>query len=57
MDEEIKSIWNNDTKELKSLPKRKKTIRVRWVYKTKENVKEKVERYKARLVANDHKQQ
>ena len=44
MDEEIRSIEKNDTQELVSLPKEHKAISVKWVYKTKKNVKGETER-------------
>ena len=50
MDEEIKAIKKNDTQELATLPTRKKSTGVKWVYKLKKNAKGEVERYKARLV-------
>ena len=50
MDEEIASIVKNDTLKLVPIPNRKKPISVKWIYKEKKNAKEKVERYKARLV-------
>ena len=50
MDEEIKTIKNNSTWELTTLPKGKEAIGVKWVYKVKKNVKGDIERYKARLV-------
>ena len=56
MDEEMKSIENNDTWELTSLPKGQKAIGVKWVYKAKKNAKGEVEKYKARLVAKGYKQ-
>lgn len=51
MDAEIKAIEKNDTWELSVLPQGKKTIGVKWVYKTKLNEKGEVDKYKARLVA------
>ena len=50
MDEEIKAIKKNDTQELATLPTRKKSTGVKWVYKLQKNAKGEVERYKARLV-------
>ena len=47
MDEEIRSIEKNKTWELTNLPKGRKTIKVKWVYKTKRNVKGEVQRYKS----------
>lgn len=43
---------SNNTWELIALPVGCKKIGVKWVYKTKLNEKEEVEKYKARLVAN-----
>ncbi|KAI9182272.1 hypothetical protein LWI28_023767 [Acer negundo] len=56
MDSEIQSIEKNKTWELTNLPKGRKAIGVKWVYKTKRNVKGEVQRYKARLVAKGYKQ-
>ena len=57
MDEEIKVIRKNDTWELKSLPKGKKTIGVRWAYNERKNRKGEVQRYKERLITRGYKQQ
>ena len=51
MEVEIKSIEDNETWELVSLPNGAKVIGVKWVYKTKLNEKGEVDKYKARLVA------
>ena len=56
MDEEIYSIERNETWELTELPPKKKAIGVKWVYKTKCNVKGKIDRHKARLVLKGYKQ-
>ena len=56
MDEEIKAIEKNDTWELADLPKGKKTIGVKWVFKKKMNPKGEVERHKARLVVKGYRQ-
>ncbi|KAK0589362.1 hypothetical protein LWI29_013222 [Acer saccharum] len=56
MDDEIRSIEKNKTWELTNLPKSRKAIGVKWVYKTKRNAKGEVQRYKARLVAKGYKQ-
>ena len=56
MDAEIKSIEKNDTWELTDLPKGRKTIGVKWVFKTKLNEKGEVDKHKARLVAKGYKQ-
>lgn len=51
MKEELRSIEKNLTWELVELPKGKKAIGVKWVYKVKVNPKGEVVKYKARLVA------
>ncbi|XXG79690.1 hypothetical protein AAC387_Pa09g0708 [Persea americana] len=56
MDQEIEAIERNDTWELVELPKGKKTIGVKWVYKTKLNARGEVEKCKPRLVAKGYKQ-
>ncbi|GKU94475.1 hypothetical protein SLEP1_g7971 [Rubroshorea leprosula] len=57
MDEEIAAIERNNTWELTELPKGKKGIGVKWVYKT--NLKEngEIEKYKAHLVTKGYKQE
>eukprot|EP00253_Pinus_taeda_P016070 PITA_16070 len=57
MDEEMNAIERNKTWELVELPKGKEVIGVKWVYKTKNNAKGKIERHKARLVVKGYKQQ
>ena len=56
MDEDIDSIERNETWELTTLPPKKQVIGVKWIYKTKYNVEEKIVRYKAHLVAKGYKQ-
>ncbi|KAH9672047.1 hypothetical protein KPL70_017573 [Citrus sinensis] len=56
MDEEIKAIVKNDTWELTTLLKGHKAIGVKWVYKTKRNVRGEIERHKAKLVAKGYSQ-
>ncbi|CAL2228256.1 unnamed protein product [Prunus armeniaca] len=56
MDNEIKSNEKNQTWELIDLPKGKKTIGVKWVFRTKLNEKGEVDKHKARLVAKGYKQ-
>ena len=56
MDAEIQSIEKNDTWELTSLPEGKKTIGVKWVYKTKYKSDGQVDKLKARLVVKGYKQ-
>jgi hypothetical protein len=54
MDEEMAALDANVTWELVALPKDKKTIGCKWVYKVKHNADESMSKYKARLVANDY---
>ena len=49
MDEEIDAIEKNKTWELVSLPQGKDVIGAKWVYKTKLNANENVEKYKQGL--------
>ena len=51
MNEEIKSMKDNDVWDLVPLPKGTKPIGCKWIFKTKRDSKGNVERYKARLVA------
>ena len=43
------SLWKNDTYELTELPKERKALKNKWVFKLK-NDHEKVLKYKARLL-------
>jgi hypothetical protein len=54
MDEEMAALDANVTWELVALPKDKKTIGCKWVYKVKHNADESMSKYKTRLVANDY---
>jgi len=57
MEEEMSSLYKNDTWELTELPKGKKAIGYKWVYvKTQGSLKENIVRYKARLVAKCYAQ-
>jgi len=56
MDEEMVALDVNATWELVTLPKDKKAIRCKWVYKIKHNANGFVSRYKARLVAKGYAQ-
>lgn len=47
---EIEAIERNDTWELVDLPKDKKAIGVKWVFKTKFKADGSIQKYKARLV-------
>ena len=51
MDEEYRSLMENDTWDLVPLPKGRKLVICKWVYKTKYASDGSVERLKARLVA------
>ncbi|MCO5569069.1 hypothetical protein L7F22_022776 [Adiantum nelumboides] len=56
MNEEMDALYGNETWELVPLPKGKKPIGYRWVYKVKHNSNGSVSRYKARLVAKGYAQ-
>jgi Reverse transcriptase (RNA-dependent DNA polymerase) len=51
MNEELKALEKNDTWDIINLPKNKKLVGCKWVYKIKYNCDGTIERYKARLVA------
>ncbi|KXZ53494.1 hypothetical protein GPECTOR_7g944 [Gonium pectorale] len=57
MDEEMASLYENQTWELKPLPQGVKPVSVKWVYKYKFDASGNIERYKARLVARGFSQQ
>ncbi|GKV28744.1 hypothetical protein SLEP1_g37756 [Rubroshorea leprosula] len=57
MDEEIAAIERNNTWELTELPKGKKAIGVKWVYKTKLKENGEIDKFKAHLVAKGYKQE
>jgi len=56
MDEEMATLDANATWELVALPKDKKAIGCKWVYKVKHNADGYVSKYKARLVAKGYAQ-
>ena len=56
MEKEIRSIKVNEVWELVEVPKGKKTIGCKWVYKWKVDIDGSVERYKGRLVAKGYSQ-
>lgn len=56
MQEELDSLESRNTWQLSELPKDKKCIGCRWVFKLKTNAEGKVARYKARLVAQGFSQ-
>ncbi|GKA82366.1 retrovirus-related pol polyprotein from transposon TNT 1-94 [Tanacetum coccineum] len=56
MQEEIESLHKNKTWELVPLPRGRKPIENKWVYKIKKNGDDQVERYRARLVVEGYAQ-
>nr|CAN72518.1 hypothetical protein VITISV_022708 [Vitis vinifera] len=56
MEEELKSMKDNEVWDLVKLPKGDKTIGCKWIFKTKHDFKGNVEKYKARLVAKGYTQ-
>jgi hypothetical protein len=56
MDEEMATLDVNTTWDLVALPKDKKAIGCKWVYKVKHNANGSMNRYKARLVAKGYAQ-
>ena len=56
MKEEMDSLEKNKTWELVKLPKDRKTVGCKWVFKLKKGVDGKVERYKAKLVTKGYSQ-
>jgi len=56
MDEELKSLKENDVWDVIPRPAGRKIVASRWVYKAKGNAQGEVERYKARLVAKGFSQ-
>ncbi len=56
MEEELASLHENKTWELVELPRERRAIPCKWVFKTKRNADGSIERYKARLVAKGYSQ-
>lgn len=56
MEEEMKSLRENNTWTMTELPPGRKTIKSKWVFKTKRNDIGEIVRYKARLVAKGYTQ-
>ncbi|CAI7744707.1 unnamed protein product [Closterium sp. NIES-53] len=56
MESELKSIEENGTWELVELPKGRKAITSKWLFKIKSDGDGKIERYKSRLVAKGYQQ-
>lgn len=57
MDAEMEAIMSNKTWELCALPEGKKTVGLKWIYKTKLNAEGQVLKLKARIVAKGYSQQ
>lgn len=56
MQKEMDSLEENDVWELVKLPEGRKSVGSKWVFKTKMNADGRIERYKARLVAQGFSQ-
>ncbi|KAL2227998.1 UNVERIFIED_CONTAM: Retrovirus-related Pol polyprotein from transposon RE1 [Sesamum indicum] len=56
MDNEIRALEDNETWEITKLPKDKKVIGSKWIYKLKLKQDGSIDRYKARLVAKGYNQ-
>jgi hypothetical protein len=56
MKDEMNSLAKNATWDLVELPRNRKTVGCKWAYKLKKGVDDKVERYKARMVAKGYSQ-
>ena len=56
MKEEYKSLLDNDTWDLVPLPKGRKLVRCKWVYRTKYGPDDKVDKCKAKLVVKGFSQ-
>jgi hypothetical protein len=56
MEEELKSIRDNDTWSLAELPRDQHAIDLKWVYKVKRDENGAIVKYKARLVAKGYVQ-
>ena len=50
MKEEMNSLWKNDTYKLAELPKGKRSLRSKWVFKVKKDGDSKLVKHKAQLV-------
>ena len=55
MKDEMKSMEDNDVWDLLELPKGNKPIVCKWIFKTKQDSKGNIKRYKTRLVAKGYK--
>jgi len=54
MKEELMAIWKNQTWDLVTLLEGKNVIGLKWVYRTKYNVMELIQKYKGWLVAKGY---
>jgi hypothetical protein len=54
MKDEMNALVKNATWDLVELPRNRKTVGCKWVYKMKKGVDDKVERYKERLVVKGY---
>lgn len=56
MDEELKSIYKNNTWDIVLLPPGRTAIATKWIYKVKHNADGSISKLKARLVAKGYQQ-
>jgi hypothetical protein len=56
MEDEIKSMSTNEIWDLEEISKGAKTVGCKWVYKTKYNSQENIDKFKARLMAKGYTQ-
>ena len=56
MNDEMKSMKDNDVWDLVELPEGVKPIGYKWIFKTKRDSKGNIERYKARLITKGYSQ-
>ncbi|GJZ13349.1 ribonuclease H-like domain-containing protein [Tanacetum coccineum] len=56
MNKEMKALYDNDTWEITDLPKDRKSIGAKWVFKIKYKSSGEIERYKARYVVKGYNQ-
>ena len=54
MEEEIKSLWKNETWDMVAPPNGKKLVHSKWVFNKKLNATSQAEKYKDRLVAKGY---
>lgn len=56
MDDEMRSLHENNTWNLTELPPGRRTVKTKWIFKTKRDNNGKIVRHKARLVAKGYTQ-